>query len=238
MPECLPPMTHQRLPIGCLGQGAAKWRVIEDRVVTESAGATRLGRNQSLDRSERLEHDPVAVGDGQGADKSGRALGGWNLRGRGGSTEWPATMEILDLAAARPIWTSVPQPFKRRALVAAARGDRIYVIGGFDEQSKVVRGMDVYDAARGTWSAGPALPGGPMNGFGPAAAVVDGRVVVSIDDGSLHRLRTDGAGWEPIGQASPRIAHRLVTDGDHVLILGGARAGANLDLVESLAVGR
>ncbi len=180
----------------------------------------------------RSSHDVVIVGSRL------FALGGWNLRGRGGSTEWPATMEILDLAAARPIWTSVPQPFKRRALVAAARGDRIYVIGGFDEQSKVVRGMDVYDAARGTWSAGPALPGGPMNGFGPAAAVVDGRLVVSVDDGSLHRLRTDGAGWEPIGQASPRIAHRLVTDGDRVLILGGARAGANLDLVESLAVGR
>jgi hypothetical protein len=180
----------------------------------------------------RSSHDVVMVGSRL------FVLGGWNLRGRGRSTEWPATMDTLDLAAAAPAWTSVPQPFKRRALVAAAHGDRIYVIGGFDEQSRVVRGMDVYDAARGTWSAGPALPGGPNNGFGPAAAVVDGRLVISVDDGSLHRLRTDGSGWELIGQASPRIVHRLVTDGDRVLILGGARAGANLDLVESLVIGR
>lgn len=180
----------------------------------------------------RSSHDVVVVGTRL------FVLGGWNLRGRGQSTEWPASMDTLDLAAARPAWTSVPQPFKRRALVAAAHGDRIYVIGGFDEQSRVVRGVDVYDAARGTWSAGPALPGGPMNGFGPAAAVVNGRLIVSVDDGSLHRLRTDGSGWEPIGQASPRIVHRLVPDGDRVLILGGARGGANLDLVESLSVGR
>jgi N-acetylneuraminic acid mutarotase len=180
----------------------------------------------------RSSHDVVMVGSRL------FVLGGWNLRGRGGSTQWPATMEIHDLAAARPAWASVPQPFKRRALVAAAHGDRIYVIGGFDEQSQVARGMDVYDASRGTWSAGPALPGGPMNGFGPAAAVVEDRLVISVDDGSLHRLRIDGGGWEPIGQASPRIAHRLVPDGDRVLILGGARAGATLDLVESLTVSR
>ena len=73
---------------------------------------------------------------------------------------------------------------------------------------------------------------------GNFGTVVGGRLVVSVDDGSVHRLRTDGSGWEPIGRASPRIVHRLVADDDRVLILGGARAGANLDLVESLPVGR
>jgi len=180
----------------------------------------------------RSSHDAVMVGSRL------FVLGGWNLRGGGRSTEWAATMDILDLAAATPVWTSVPQPFTRRALIAAADGTRIYVVGGFDQQSRVVHGVDVYDVARGTWTAGPALPGGPNNGFGPAAAVVGGRLVVSVDDGSLHRLRTDGSGWEPIGRASPRIVHRLVADDDRVLILGGARAGANLDLVESLPVGR
>ena len=180
--------------------------------------------------SARSSHDAVMVGSRL------FVLGGWNLRGR--STEWPATMDVLDLAAPTPTWTSMPQPFKRRALVAASDDARIYVIGGFDEQSRVVHGIDVFDVARGTWTAGPALPGGPNNGFGPAAAVVGGRLVISVDDGSVHRLRADGSGWETIGQASPRIVHRLVADDDLVLILGGARAGANLNLVESLPVGR
>src|SRR5690606_23448395 len=104
-------------------------------------------------------------------------VGGWNLRGRGSKPEWPATMEVLDLASPSSRWESVPQPFRRRAFIAAATAGRIYVMGGFDDADRVVQAVDVYDTATGTWSAGPLLPGGAASAFGPAAAVVNGRLV-------------------------------------------------------------
>jgi hypothetical protein len=177
----------------------------------------------------RSSHDVVVI------DTKMYVMGGWNLRGRD-KTEWPTTMEVLDLSAEKLEWRSVPQPFTRRAFIAAAFDDKIFVLGGFDEKSKVVRGSTFYDVARGTWSEGPALPGGPMNGFGAAATVVDGRLYVSVDDGSLHRLNVAGTAWEPAGRASPRIVHRLVPDGGSVLVLGGAVKRANSDLVERIQV--
>jgi N-acetylneuraminic acid mutarotase len=179
----------------------------------------------------RSSHDLVVSGDRL------FVIGGWNLQGKTGKTEWPSTMEVLDLAATTLGWTSLPQPFRRRAFTAVANGSMIYVLGGFDDRNRVVKSVDVYDAAANSWTAGPALPGGAMSGFGPAAAVFHGRVVISIDDGALYRLSVNGSAWEPVGRATPRIVHRLVAEGgDRVLILGGARGGANLDLVEALAL--
>lgn len=178
----------------------------------------------------RSSHDVVVSGDRL------FVIGGWNLQGTGEKTQWATTTEVLDLASASSAWTSLPQPFKRRAFIAVGTGNLIYVLGGFDDQNRVVRGVDIYDVAANTWTAGPALPGDAMNGFGPAATVVNSRVVVSIDDGSLYRLTANGGAWELVGHASPRIVHRLVADGDRVLILGGAKGGANLDSIEALAL--
>jgi N-acetylneuraminic acid mutarotase len=175
----------------------------------------------------RSSHDVVVIGHQL------FVMGGWWLKGTQ-KTEWPTTMEVLDLAAEKPEWKSVPQPFTRRAFIAAAHDDKIYVLGGFDEGSKVVRGSSIYDAARGTWSDGPALPGGAMNGFGPAAAVVDGRLYISVDDGTVHRLTVAGDGWEPVGRATPRIVHRLVAHDGRLLIAGGAAKAENSDAIERL----
>jgi hypothetical protein len=177
----------------------------------------------------RSSHDVVVIGHQL------FVMGGWWLTGKD-KTEWPTTMEVLDLAAEKPEWRSVPQPFTRRAFIAAAFDDRIYVLGGFDEASRVVRGSSIYDVARGTWSEGPALPGGAMNGFGPAAAVVDGRLYVSVDDGTVHRLTVMGDGFEPAGRATPRIVHRLIASDGSLLIAGGAAKGENSDAVERLIV--
>jgi outer membrane protein assembly factor BamB len=177
----------------------------------------------------RSSHDVVVIGHQL------FVVGGWTMKANG-PTEWPKTMEVLDLAAEKPEWRSVAQPFTRRAFIAAAFDDRIYVLGGFDEKSRVVRGSSIYDVARGTWSDGPALPGGAMNGFGPAAAAAQGRLFVSVDDGSVHRLSAAGTSWEPVGRATPRIVHRLVASGDDLLIAGGAAKGTNSDLIERMAV--
>jgi hypothetical protein len=178
----------------------------------------------------RSSHDVVVVGDLL------IVVGGWTLRGPE-PTLWPDSMDVLDLSAPVLAWKQVPQPFKRRALVAAAHEGRVYVLGGFDERSQVVHGTSIYEVARNAWSSGPALPGGPMNGFGPATAVVRGSLLVSVDDGGLFRL-VSGERWERVGRATPRIVHRLVADGSRVLVIGGAAGGKNVDLVEALDLER
>lgn len=162
-------------------------------------------------------------------------IGGWAMKGAE-KTEWATTMSVLDLSAERPEWRTLPQPFKRRAFIAAALDDKIFVLGGFDDRSNVVRGTSIYDVARGTWSDGPPLPGGMMNGFGPAATVVGSRLLVSVDNGGVYRLNASATGWEEIGRATPRIVHRLVPAGHDVLIAGGAYDNDNSDLVERLPV--
>jgi hypothetical protein len=177
----------------------------------------------------RSSHDVALVGDKL------IVVGGWTLRGKE-ATLWPEGMDVMDLSAPTPVWTRVAQPFKRRALTAAAHDGKVYVLGGFDDRSQVVRGVSIYDVASGQWTAGPDLPGGQMSGFGPAACVVGSRLLVSIDDGSLHRL--GATGWDLVGRTTARIVHRCVAHGPQVLVLGGADAGVNSDLVEAVTVQR
>ncbi len=178
----------------------------------------------------RSSHDVVVSGNRL------VVVGGWNMRGVGQDSLWPDTMEVLDLSAPTLAWKSVPQPFRRRALVAAADTQRIYVVGGFDDANAIDKGLAIYDVATATWSEGPILPGGQRSGFGPAAVVVDGRLYVSIDDGGLYRLDRAGKAWEHVAKATPRIVHRLVSDGSRIYILGGASRGGNSDLIEAVAV--
>lgn len=177
----------------------------------------------------RSSHDVVVVGT------TLVVVGGWTLKGKE-KTEWPDSIELLDLSAPALAWKRAPQPFKRRAMIAATVDGKVHVMGGFDERSQVVRGSTVYDVASGAWSSGPDLPGGTMNGFGPAAAVLAGRLYVSVDDGGLYRLNGGESAWIKVGQAMPRIVHRLVPDRDRVLVLGGAASGKNSDLVEAIRV--
>ena len=177
----------------------------------------------------RSSHDVVVIGN------TLIVVGGWTLKGKE-RTEWPDSMELLDLSASTLTWQRVPQPFKRRALIAAAVGGKVHVLGGFDEKSQVVRGSSIYDLASRTWSSGPDLPGGKMNGFGPAAVVVRDKLYVSVDDGGLYRESGGTPAWTKVGQATPRIVHRLVADGDRVLVVGGASGGKNSDLVEAVRV--
>jgi Kelch motif len=177
----------------------------------------------------RSSHDAVVVGD------TLIVMGGWALHGKG-RTEWPDSMDVLDLAAPMPEWQRIPQPFKRRALIAAALDRNVYVLGGFNEKSQVVHGVSTYNVASRAWSSGPDLPGGAMNGFGPAACVLDGRLYVSVDDGGLFRLDAAWGSWEKVGRATPRIVHRLVPASRQVLVVGGAHGGANSDLIEAVTV--
>lgn len=177
----------------------------------------------------RSSHDVVVIGSKL------IVVGGWTLKGAA-PTEWLDTLEALDLAAPKLEWKSAKQPFKRRALIAAAYRGKMYVIGGFDENAKVVREVAIYDPASGAWTKGPELPGGEQNAFAPAACVHEDSLYVSLADGVLYRLDESGERWEKSGAATPRIAHRLASYGKTILVIGGASKGTNSDLVEAVAV--
>ena len=178
----------------------------------------------------RSSHDVAVIGSKL------IVVGGWILRGKKPSI-WLDTIEIMDLSAKKLEWKSAEQPFKRRALIAAADAGKMYVLGGLDEHGAIVRTVSIYDPAIGAWSQGPALPGGSaIDGFSPAACMHDGKLYVSVADGGLYRLDESRQQWEKAGQATPRVAHRIVSDGQRILVLGGADKGKNSDLVESVDV--
>jgi N-acetylneuraminic acid mutarotase len=174
----------------------------------------------------RSSHDVVVVGDEL------IVVGGWTLKGTA-DAEWPDTLEILDLSSDTLHWRSVPQPFKRRALIATAHSGKMYVMGGFDENSTVIHEVAIYDPTAGRWAKGSVLPGDELDGFAPAACTHRDRLYVSVGDGTLYRLNESGPTWEKVGNATPRIAHRMVSDGATILILGGATKGKNSDLIEA-----
>jgi N-acetylneuraminic acid mutarotase len=176
----------------------------------------------------RSSHDVVVIGN------KIIVTGGWAIRGK--RTDWADTLAILDLSAEHPAWTSVPQPFRRRALMAAALDGKMYVIGGFDEKSEIVRDVAIYDPVANTWSHGPQIPEGPGLSFAPAAAVHHGDLYVSVSDGTLYRLNRSSMQWEKAGKSTPRLAHRIASDGDSVLVMGGAENGKNFDLIEAIPI--
>lgn len=176
----------------------------------------------------RSSHDVVAV--------NGRLIvvGGWNLQG--GTEEWVDTIAIMDLSSKKPGWRSVRQPFRRRALIAVTHQSKMYVIGGFSEQGQIVRKVSIFEPETEQWSEGPDLPAGVGLAFAPAAAVHQGRLYASVSDGSLLRLDESGAKWEAVSKTTPRVAHRMVSHGAGVLVIGGAAKGDNLHLVEAVPV--
>lgn len=175
----------------------------------------------------RSSHDVAVIGDNL------YVVGGWNLQGSGNA--WASTMAVLSLRDGAAAWKAIPQPFHRRALMAASFGGRLYVVGGITDQNKVVRDVSIFDPASGQWAEGPKLPPGGVLGFAPAVGVHDGALYVSVADGTLLRLNRTGDQWEAVGKGTPRLAHRIAAGPSGVLVIGGAAGGKNLDLVERIA---
>lgn len=178
----------------------------------------------------RSSHDAAVVG------KSIIVIGGWNMRGPDGN-DWCNEALVLDLAAAKPAWQSVPQPFRRRALQTAAYRGKVYAVGGLTEDGTVSNNVAVFEPAARSWADGPDLPGDGPAGFNPAICVMDDRLFVSLGDGAVVRLSPDGREWETVGRVAPRIVHRMVPAGPgRLLLLGGAARGENLDWAEVVVI--
>lgn len=175
----------------------------------------------------RSSHDLVAVGNKL------VVVGGWEAKGKGTPSAWHDTALVMDLSAERPEWKAIPQPFKKRALTAAVVGNKVYVLGGLTADS-TDKTTHILDAATGTWTTGPDLPGTDRAAFSPAAATVNGRVVVNTSLGSVYRLTADGSAWEQVGTSvGNRMVARLIPLGDDtVALVGGASRRGNAAAVE------
>ena len=184
----------------------------------------------------RSSHDLVVAGDKL------VVVGGWQMKGKGEKSVWHDTALVLDLGAAKPEWKSIPQPFQRRALTAAAVGTKVYVLGGLGSEGVGDKGVDVLDVTTGKWTTGPELPGSDRVAFSPAACVVNGRLVVNTSAGPVFRLNEAGTGWEKVGEATAkRMVARLIPLGaDAVVLVGGASGGGNaaeLEVIKLAAKG-
>jgi len=180
----------------------------------------------------RSSHDAVVVGDKL------YVAGGWKMNGAGMDSEWHDKALVLDLKRAKPTWEVIEQPFKRRALTMAAFNGKVYVIAGLNSEGSAERVVNIYDPEKKTWSKGADIAEGPMNGFTPAAVVVDGRLFLSPADGKLYRLDEKGTAWEESGSLKHgRIVHRLVPSGDkRALVIGGSSKGAPVADVEEITI--
>lgn len=164
----------------------------------------------------RSSHDAVVLGD------TLYVAGGWTLAGAAGQGVWLDTVLAIDLRSARPRWTTIPQPFRRRALALAALGDRLYCLGGIDSTGATSLEVDTLDLKSGVWAKGPELPPGPMKGFGCSAIAQAGRIYFSGMKGDLHELDPATAAWTQVGKLRhPRFFHRLVPAGLHHLVAAG-----------------
>jgi hypothetical protein len=177
----------------------------------------------------RSSHDVVVIGDKM------IVAGGWTLKGPAGQ-DWLDTFAVLDLAADKLEWKTFKQPFKRRALIAAAYQGKMFLLGGMDDRGEIVHEVSTYNPETGVWGTGPQLPGEEIDGFGPAACVSNNQLYVSLADGTLYHLNNSTHQWEKSGSATSRVAHRIAPYGRTILVIGGAAKGNNSDLIEAIAV--
>lgn len=162
----------------------------------------------------RSSHDSIIVGD------TLYVVGGWALLG-GRDVKWHHSYLTLDLSKTDSKWQTKPQPFARRALAVQAVGNKLYAIGGMDDQDEITTEVSILDTTKGEWTEGGKLPEDKLGGFGFAAVAHEGRLFASGAAGVLLELR--GSAWTPIVTLQqPRYFHRLVSGGKGRLIaLGG-----------------
>lgn len=74
-------------------------------------------------------------------------------------------------------WTTIssPMPTARGGLTAQVLDDRIYVIGGMDDNGASLNTVEIFDPATETWTTGPSLQTRRDN---PGSAVLDGKIYI------------------------------------------------------------
>src|SRR5918995_4144512 len=128
-------------------------------------------------------------------------------------------------SAAGGSWRALaPAPTTRTEVVAAASGDRVYVVGGLRTGGDSLAAVEVFDTPAGTWAAGPDLPVAVDHAM---ATTLDGVVHVFggyLDNGtpSDRAFRLDGDAWRDVAALPEgRAAGTAAAHGKAVYVAGG-----------------
>ncbi len=176
----------------------------------------------------RSSHDVVVL------DGKLFVVGGWWMKGKDQKPSWQKSALVFDLTAKDAKWTEFEQPFKRRALCAAAFDGKLYVFCGMDEKAATTKSVDVYDPVERKWSKIASLPGDDGNGFSPAACTLDRRLFITAADGNVYRLSTKDVtkdtAWERIGgiDAGRIVARMVAASSGRLLVIGGSGKKGNV----------
>ncbi len=173
----------------------------------------------------RSSHDAVVVGNRL------IVLGGWELRGNE-PTVWDDAVLAADLSSDHPKWEEIAKiPSHRRALAVGEAQNKVYVLGGMQEEGGPTTTTSVLDLATHKWSAGPKLPGEGLEGFGGSAVNCGGQLFATTYAGTISRLSEDGQSWQEAGRLSrPRFFHRLLcAGGSSLVVVGGASMESGKD---------
>jgi hypothetical protein len=139
-------------------------------------------------------------------------------------------MLVMDLAAEKPAWKAVDQPFRTRALALAQAGGKLYAIGGMTSENKMSNAVHVYDTAKGEWGTAPDMPG---MAFGCSAYHLNGRVYATTFQGGLFSHAPGEEAWRDEGSMTfPRFFLRLVAVGDELAAVGGTMRGGHVRNIE------
>lgn len=161
-------------------------------------------------------------------------FGGWTLAGD--TRAWSSHGYVFDLKSKKPAWTTIKQPFQRRALTVAAHKNKIYVVGGMTSKNKISQSVSIYDIKSGTWSEGPKLPG---SGFGSAAAPSADGIIASDWTGAVHHLKAGSKNWSTAVTRLqfPRFFHRFIpVSKSRYLAVAGAGKGGHRRTIEELTL--
>lgn len=171
----------------------------------------------------RSSHDAVVAGNYL------YVAGGWEMQGEGKKTVWHDTAYRVDLSQPVLKWELLPkQPFQRRGLALATWNDKIYVIGGMEQEGGATTEVAIYDPVAKKWSEGPDLLGDAMDGFASAAYPCGKSLWVTTLSGSILSLTADGKEWKKAGQlGTARFFHRMLPLDDQRMVLVG---GANMKI--------
>ena len=145
------------------------------------------------------------------------------------------TATVRSDVAGRDAWTTLlPLPGGARQETAVVSVDgEVWVLGGFDDASRIVELVEIYDPQAGEWRRGPDLPL-PMHHAN--VAVVDGTVYVAgyltgpsfAAEGTVFALGSSGT-WErrqPMPEGTGRGASGVAVADGMLYVAGGFRGSA------------
>lgn len=167
-------------------------------------------------------------------------IGGWNMKD-GKGLEWHYNGLVADLTESPMSWKKLPETdWTVRANSAAIVNDRLYVVGGLDDNGTSNAGR-MLELKTMEWSDLPAFPAkGHLKAFGAAACSLDGKLLVSSFSFQPRMLSGANGNWLPTSRKlkTRRFFHRIVPIGEQkAVFLGGANYDGHLDQIETLDVG-